>query len=124
MPLEMISTLAGEGVAKHMPEGMKPKRFRSVNLVARAFPENGRIVARCDALGISDHGATQEEAFENLAKTLGLFFASCGERGTIERILEKRGIPILSFGDEDDTDRVVFPVLSIIASQNANSVAG
>lgn len=69
---------------------------RVVELRARTFREGDRHVARCDALGISDHGASEEEALENLGKTIALFFISGIRRGTIERYLQARGIVSVS----------------------------
>jgi len=64
----------------------------TVTLEARVFLEEGQFVARCDALGISDHGDTERDAFENLGKTIALFFISGIRRGTLDSFLKKKGI--------------------------------
>ena len=56
------------------------------------FPEEGRTVARCEALRISDHGEDENQALRNLSKTLTLYFLSCIRRETIWRILDKAQI--------------------------------
>jgi len=104
-------------------KGEMGQTTRSIQVIlkARNFLEKGVHIARCDALGISDHGDTQEEAFFNLGKTLGLFMGSCAKRGTIERVLESKGIEYTSVGGEPDgSDHVCVPIV-LLSEFNAST---
>ncbi len=48
------------------------KRNSNPNYVV--VKENGVFVARCPDLDVVSHGATEEEAIENLGEALALFF--------------------------------------------------
>lgn len=86
---------------------------KSIVLPVDTFPEDGFYIARCAALGVSDHGATQEEAVSNLAKTVALFFESCQRRGTTLQFLQERGIlPAGRQLDDVQEEGVFVPVLS------------
>lgn len=76
-----------------------------VQLYVRTFIEEDRHVARCDALEISDNGDSEDEALDNLANTIGLFFISCTKRGTIAQLLREKGI-----GTAEDA-KYYFPVV-------------
>lgn len=100
--------------------------YRAVRLSGTLFQEEGRYIARCLELHISDHGDTEEEAEENLVKTLMLFFESCLRRGTIEEVLNKMGIPILDIEPgRADTGKIVVPMPHIFMSRSdASKTAG
>jgi hypothetical protein len=68
------------------PEGLY------IHLWARIFQEGKVHIARCDTLAISDQGRTKDEAIENLARTLGVFFLSCVKRDSIWRVLDRYNI--------------------------------
>jgi predicted RNase H-like HicB family nuclease len=48
------------------------KRKQSSNYVV--VKENGVFIARCPDLGLACHGATEQEAIENLQEALALYF--------------------------------------------------
>lgn len=94
--------------------------MKTVRLDCRAFEEGGRFVARCDALRISDHGSTEEQAFENLVETVRLFFESCIRRGMIEQVLLERGVSVQGAHSNgvarEDQDAVVIPMPWMVLS--------
>lgn len=107
---------------KSSGEMLKGVKIHVVNLEGRTFIEEGIYIARCDSLGISDHGDTEQEAIENLGKTLGLFVRSCLERGTFESFLKKRGVPSIEAAEqEDEDDRMMIPLVLL---SYANAGAG
>ena len=85
----------------------------SVILAVSTFVEEGLHVARCDALGISDHGTSEQDAVFNLGKTVALLFESCQRRGTTWEFLKQKGIlPAGRLDDGSRKDGVFVPVLS------------
>ncbi len=94
---------------------------KHVNLFAHTFVEDEVHIARCDALGISDHGRTKKEAIDNLGKTLGLFFISCMNRGTIDEFLRSRGIEITSVeGGPEGSGQIYVPIV-LLSDQHAGA---
>lgn len=108
-------TMKSQGEMKH------PAQSKQVILYADHIMEDDIHIARCAALGISDHGSTWEEATDNLGKTLGLFFASCIRRRTIDEILTSKGIEIHRIeGGPDDSGQIYVPVV-LLSNQHAST---
>lgn len=96
-----------------------------VRLECRTFQEEGKFLARCDDLRISDHGSSEGEAAENLMETIRLFFESCIRRGTIGQVLKDRGIVIQSVDSGSGTlgapeDQVVLPMPWMVLRNSQN----
>lgn len=92
-----------------------------VSLFIRPFMEDGIHIARCDALEISDHGDTKEEAVDNLVKALGLFLSSCIARGTIDRVLKSKGIEVVSVGEDSEGSEPMYIPLFMLSDYNAGT---
>lgn len=63
----------------------------NANLPIKITKRRKWILASCPVLDIHSQGDTVEQAKENLAEALSLFFISCFERGTLDIVLKECG---------------------------------
>jgi predicted RNase H-like HicB family nuclease len=49
------------------------------------------VLASCPILDLHSQGETEKKARENLGEAMRLFFVSCFERGTLDKVLKKCG---------------------------------
>ena len=59
---------------------------------AQVWREDGAYVSRWPRLDVYSQGDTEEEAREHLAEAVELCIQSCHERGTLDAVLEARGL--------------------------------
>lgn len=63
------------------------------------------FLASCPILDVHSQGETQEQAKNNLADALVLFFQSCFERGTLDEVLKESGFQSHAIvKDRDEAD--------------------
>ena len=92
-----------------------------VQLKVRTFIEDDIHIARCDSLGISDHGESEEGAVLNLGNTLGRFFISGIKRGTLYRFLEQKGVEPVTIGETVDQEERIFVPVVLLSKHNASA---
>ena len=63
----------------------------ATRLEGRLFREGRQWISHCPALDVATCGDTREEALNNTAEAVVLFFESCIEHGTLEKALKELG---------------------------------
>lgn len=53
------------------------------------------IVASCPLLDIHSQGSSEGIAKKNLSEAISLFFTSCFEQGTMDKVLKERGFELI-----------------------------
>lgn len=73
-------------------EGLLEHVLPSLPSQAQVWREDGVYVSRWPRLGVYSQGDTEREAREHLTEAVELFIRSCYERGTLDAVLETRGL--------------------------------
>lgn len=92
-----------------------------ISVPAEVRPDQVGHVSYCPPLDIYSQGPTRETALENLVEAIQLFFESCYERGTLDKVLRDCGFePEKEFIPTEGEQMVAVP-LSLVARGQAHA---
>lgn len=73
----------------------------NIKLPVDIYQDKGLFIASCARFGVITQGETFEKAKDNIIEAVTLFFETCIEMGTLEKVLWESGFRPTSSGEKE-----------------------